>query len=218
MDTQLILGGKDRAQFGVDEYVYAAIMLLEWGEYVICRYLDIINLFMYLLQLLSITNDRRWDILLFVSLLIEDATKGRCCHREWNPTLLHNWRYSNPFEARWTHDIWESTSSSLSRSFVSLNGLYVDFGLCFIHPIRTGVDCGRKVQRASFYWSNEGRYSWSMEMWIRTPHSSGSCVSFLWQVGGRESWTNNASLGFTILCEWSSISTGCVEMDERNMG
>ncbi|KNB45074.1 FAS apoptotic inhibitory [Blastocystis sp. subtype 4] len=29
MDTQMILGGKDRAQFGVDEYVYATIMLLK---------------------------------------------------------------------------------------------------------------------------------------------------------------------------------------------
>mmetsp|Transcript_85225 Transcript_85225/g.166716 ORF Transcript_85225/g.166716 Transcript_85225/m.166716 type:complete len:110 (+) Transcript_85225:228-557(+) len=41
-DTQLILGGDDRkAQFGVDDYCFAAISL----------YLDIINLFLHLLSL-----------------------------------------------------------------------------------------------------------------------------------------------------------------------
>ena len=46
MDTQMILGGKDRAQFGVDEYVYDTIMLFKWSGCVIRRYLDIINIFM----------------------------------------------------------------------------------------------------------------------------------------------------------------------------
>lgn len=202
----MILGGKDRAQFGVDEYVYATIMLLKWSGCVIRRYLDIINLFMYLLQLLSITNNRRWNFQLFVeSIIIEDATKGRCCHREWNPTLLYDWRYSNYFKARWTHHLWESTCSQLSRMLVSVDESQVDFSECFVHPIRTGVDRCRKAQRTSFYWSNEGRYYWRMEMWTRAADSSSFLVSFIWQVGWRESRTNYASLGFAILCKWSSI-------------
>lgn len=175
----MILGGKDRAQFGVDEYVYATIMLLKWSGCVIRRYLDIINLFMYLLQLLSITNNRRWNFQLFVeSIIIEDATKGRCCHREWNPTLLYDWRYSNYFKARWTHHLWESTCSQLSRMLVSVDESQVDFSECFVHPIRTGVDRCRKAQRTSFYWSNEGRYYWRMEMWTRAADSS-SFLGFL---------------------------------------
>ena len=43
-DTQLILGGKHKKyQFGVDDYVFAALNL----------YLDIINLFIYILSILS---------------------------------------------------------------------------------------------------------------------------------------------------------------------
>merc|ERR1712150_68117 len=40
-DTQLIVGGKHEHQFGIDDYVFAALNI----------YLDIINLFIYLLQL-----------------------------------------------------------------------------------------------------------------------------------------------------------------------
>lgn len=40
-DTQLICGGKHKQSFGVDDYVFAALNI----------YLDIINLFLYLLQL-----------------------------------------------------------------------------------------------------------------------------------------------------------------------
>jgi FtsH-binding integral membrane protein len=40
-DTQMILGGKNRMQFSLDDYVPAAISL----------YLDIVSLFIYLLQL-----------------------------------------------------------------------------------------------------------------------------------------------------------------------
>lgn len=40
-DTQLICGGKHQQSFGVDDYVFAALNI----------YLDIINLFLYLLQL-----------------------------------------------------------------------------------------------------------------------------------------------------------------------
>merc|ERR1719188_1974178 len=40
-DTQLIVGGTDRRQFGIDDYAFAALSL----------YLDIINLFLYILQL-----------------------------------------------------------------------------------------------------------------------------------------------------------------------
>ncbi len=43
-DTQLIIGGKHaKFQFSVDDYVFAALNL----------YLDIINLFIYILQLLN---------------------------------------------------------------------------------------------------------------------------------------------------------------------
>jgi FtsH-binding integral membrane protein len=43
---QLIVGGKHKHAFGLDDYVFAALNV----------YLDIINLFMFILQLL---NDRR---------------------------------------------------------------------------------------------------------------------------------------------------------------
>lgn len=114
-------------------------------------------------------------------------------------------RYSNYFKARWTHHLWESTCSQLSRMLVSVDESQVDFSECFVHPIRTGVDRCRKAQRTSFYWSNEGRYYWRMEMWTRAADSSSFLVSFIWQVGWRESRTNYASLGFAILCKWSSI-------------
>jgi FtsH-binding integral membrane protein len=42
-DTQLMLGGKHKLAIGLDEYVFAALNL----------YLDIINLFLYLLQILG---------------------------------------------------------------------------------------------------------------------------------------------------------------------
>lgn len=42
-DTQKIMGGRHAQQFGIDDYVFAAIQL----------YLDIINLFLYILQLLG---------------------------------------------------------------------------------------------------------------------------------------------------------------------
>mmetsp|Transcript_25595 Transcript_25595/g.56441 ORF Transcript_25595/g.56441 Transcript_25595/m.56441 type:complete len:249 (-) Transcript_25595:140-886(-) len=42
-DTQLILGGDHQQQFSVDDYIFAALHL----------YLDIINLFMYILELLG---------------------------------------------------------------------------------------------------------------------------------------------------------------------
>lgn len=45
-DTQLIIGGGHKHQFGIDDYVFAALNI----------YLDIINLFIYILQLLG---DRR---------------------------------------------------------------------------------------------------------------------------------------------------------------
>mmetsp|Transcript_10824 Transcript_10824/g.18956 ORF Transcript_10824/g.18956 Transcript_10824/m.18956 type:complete len:233 (+) Transcript_10824:87-785(+) len=45
-DTQLICGGKHEVSFGIDDYVFAALTI----------YLDIINLFLYLLQLFG---DRR---------------------------------------------------------------------------------------------------------------------------------------------------------------
>lgn len=45
-DTQLICGGKHQQQFGIDDYVFAALMI----------YLDIINLF---LQLLELFGDRK---------------------------------------------------------------------------------------------------------------------------------------------------------------
>ena len=48
-DTQMILGGKSSMQFGVDDYVAAAIAL----------YVDIISLFIYLLQLFG--EQRRGD-------------------------------------------------------------------------------------------------------------------------------------------------------------
>lgn len=41
IDTQMILGGSHKVSFGIDDYVFAALNL----------YLDIINLFMYLLEL-----------------------------------------------------------------------------------------------------------------------------------------------------------------------
>ena len=47
-DTQLIVGGKGRAELGVDDYVFGALVL----------YLDIINLFLYLLSFLSATSNR----------------------------------------------------------------------------------------------------------------------------------------------------------------
>jgi len=43
-DTQLMLGGNHKNSIGPDEYIFAALSL----------YLDIVNLFMYLLQLMSI--------------------------------------------------------------------------------------------------------------------------------------------------------------------
>jgi FtsH-binding integral membrane protein len=46
-DTQMILGGKSGIQFGIDDYVAAAIAL----------YVDIISLFIYLLQLLGERRD-----------------------------------------------------------------------------------------------------------------------------------------------------------------
>ena len=42
-DTQLIVGGDHKIQFGLDDYVFAALNL----------YLDIINLFIYVLSLVS---------------------------------------------------------------------------------------------------------------------------------------------------------------------
>ena len=42
-DTQLMLGGKHKLAIGLDEYVFAALNL----------YLDIINLFLYLLQIVG---------------------------------------------------------------------------------------------------------------------------------------------------------------------
>lgn len=47
-DTQMIVGGKDRVELGVDDYVYGALLL----------YLDIINLFLYLLSFLSTMSNR----------------------------------------------------------------------------------------------------------------------------------------------------------------
>ena len=47
-DTQLIVGGKGRAELGVDDYVFGALLL----------YLDIINLFLYLLSFLSLCFTR----------------------------------------------------------------------------------------------------------------------------------------------------------------
>ena len=47
-DTQTIVGGKGRIELDIDDYVYGALML----------YLDIINLFIYILSLLSMTHDR----------------------------------------------------------------------------------------------------------------------------------------------------------------
>ena len=47
-DTQLILGGDHKRKFGVDDYVFAALNL----------YLDIINLFLYVLSLVSNGNRR----------------------------------------------------------------------------------------------------------------------------------------------------------------
>jgi len=47
-DTQLIMGGKhQKVQYGVDDYVFAALNI----------YLDIINLFLYLLELMGSRND-----------------------------------------------------------------------------------------------------------------------------------------------------------------
>ena len=47
-DTQLIVGGQHKKhQFGVDDYVFAALNI----------YLDIINLFVYLLRLLNSRRD-----------------------------------------------------------------------------------------------------------------------------------------------------------------
>ena len=40
-DTQLMMGGSHKQSFGIDDYVFAAIMI----------YLDIINIFLYLLAL-----------------------------------------------------------------------------------------------------------------------------------------------------------------------
>ena len=45
-DTQLIIGGKHRNKFAIDDYVFAAINI----------YLDVINEFLYLLELFG---DRR---------------------------------------------------------------------------------------------------------------------------------------------------------------
>lgn len=48
MDTQRIVGGKHRKyQFSIDDYAFAALTL----------YLDIINLFMYILQILALTDN-----------------------------------------------------------------------------------------------------------------------------------------------------------------
>eukprot|EP01053_Blabericola_migrator_P009531 Blabericola_migrator_1__9530@NODE_5186_length_850_cov_546_842912_g3302_i0_p1_GENE_NODE_5186_length_850_cov_546_842912_g3302_i0NODE_5186_length_850_cov_546_842912_g3302_i0_p1_ORF_typecomplete_len138_score18_14Bax1I/PF01027_20/6_9e39p53inducible11/PF14936_6/0_073ATG22/PF11700_8/0_093Dpy19/PF10034_9/0_13DUF2689/PF10894_8/4_2e03DUF2689/PF10894_8/0_36CPBP/PF02517_16/0_28BaxI_1/PF12811_7/0_56FUN14/PF04930_15/51FUN14/PF04930_15/0_99ATPsynt_C/PF00137_21/0_78ATPsynt_C/PF00137_21/9_2e02ABC2_membrane_2/PF1 len=48
MDTQKIVGGKHRKyEFSIDDYAFAALAL----------YLDIINLFMYILQILALTDN-----------------------------------------------------------------------------------------------------------------------------------------------------------------
>lgn len=43
IDTQMIMGGTHRQQISSEEYIFAALTL----------YLDIVNIFLYLLQLLS---------------------------------------------------------------------------------------------------------------------------------------------------------------------
>lgn len=47
-DVQLILGGGHKVQFGIDDYVMAALML----------YIDIIQLFIFILRLISESNNR----------------------------------------------------------------------------------------------------------------------------------------------------------------
>lgn len=48
MDTQMIVGGKHRAyQYSIDDYCFAALTL----------YLDIINLFMYILQIVAAARE-----------------------------------------------------------------------------------------------------------------------------------------------------------------
>lgn len=50
VDMQMILGGKHkRHQFSIDDYAFAAL----------CLYLDIINLFMYILQIIALTREEQ---------------------------------------------------------------------------------------------------------------------------------------------------------------
>lgn len=54
VDTQLIMGGK-QVELAIDEYILAAMML----------YIDIIQIFLYILRLLG---DRRWPIMILDTL------------------------------------------------------------------------------------------------------------------------------------------------------
>ena len=59
-DVQMCASKKLGAQYSVDDYVLAAMNMWEEGrERVMCRYLDIINLFLYILQLLG---NRDWIV------------------------------------------------------------------------------------------------------------------------------------------------------------